>query len=47
MHSATVDGKSLYMQNVRAPLTYNRGMSRDQINEASREFYVGVMFPTL
>jgi len=47
MHSATVDGKSLYMQNVRAPLTYNRGMSQDQINEASREFYVGVMFPTL
>ena len=47
MHSATVDGKTLYMKNVRAPLTYNRGMSRDQINDASSEFYVGVTFPTL
>ena len=45
--SANIDGKSLYMKNVRAPLTYNAGDTLDKINLDSREFYIGIMFPEL
>lgn len=47
VQSANIDGKSLYMKNVRAPLTYNAGDTLDKINLDSREFYIGIMFPEL
>lgn len=47
VQSANIDGKSLYMKNVRPPLTYNAGDTLDKINLDSREFYIGIMFPEL
>lgn len=47
VQSANMDGKSLYMKNVSAPLTYNAGDTLDKINLDSREFYIGIMFPEL